>query len=1263
MSDSNWHEVSRWKHKSVFQRLKFPNGGTSNVNDLAKISISVYMAKFPSHLTVRELWNICGKVGTLADVFIAKCRNALGQMFGFFCYIKVNDQERLINSLSNIWIGKLQLFANLAKFGRKLNGKPTLATNQNGKPLHAKPKVSSNSNSYVNVANEVSGNEYKHPQSTQEDAKTQTHIINLSQDKPNDFPLALLGCFKDFRAIANSRNLCRNEGFLNVDIKYLGGLWVLFNFETAEAKDNFLKNKGIMSWFSILKPWYDEFVVEERLIWLEIEGSGSDCDDSDEEVSVEHVDIDNVHIQSHSSTPEEKNGKSNDSDPFELEHLINKSGKSHKPCHSVTPDYPLGFSSVLKGDQVTFDSIQKLSDGDHIQQPSFSMLERLKETIKIGSNLGLNMEGCESTLASIIAAKGDPKVRWIMVYAPQSLSSKINLWSTLSDLLVSWDGISAVMGDLNEVENECERFESFPHATGLAMKKGIPDHRPIFLKESTVDYGPTPFRFFHSWLELDGFHELVVIQSWIASRRSNNYALKKEHENKLSAIDKKVDLGSATDHDFINRRDSHIILGNTERIEAKDYAQKAKIKWALEGDENNKFFHGTWKKKRRQLAIRGILKDAQCCSPSIDSLSFTTISQTQRDYLEIPFSRDEIKRAIWDCGGERAPGLDGFTFRFFTTFWDTIEKDVVRFVQEFFQSHVIPKGCNPSFISLIPKVPDAKFVSDFLPISLIGCQYKIIGKLLANRLCNVIKDCISPVQSAFIKGIFILDGPLILNEVLAEYRHHHKELLIFKVDFEKVFDSLRWDFLDAAMDKMGFGSKWRSWIMGCLKHARSSILVNGSLTKEFEVFRGLKINIDKSSVLGVCVSDVDVYHMANIIGYGVLKFPFKYLGVAVRCNMKRCVYWNAVIQKFESKISSWKARLLSAGGHLSLIKAVLGNLPTYFMSLYMMPTSICSKLESLRNKFFRGAGHNESNMSWVKWDKSLASIKKGGLGIGSIFGLNIGLLFKWIWRLRNRPTDLCAQVICIIYGHDGDKGVDLLSLCTRKLGNGVSISFWEDTWIGTSPLRSQFPPIYMLDMDKSCCIANRASLTSADWFSRILRRTPRGGAELSQFEALTTLIGSVQLIDSCDSWQWHPNYTLPTRVNLERKGVVIGSSLCPLFHLDLKTANHLFFNYELARDLWSSLSMWWNVDIPICANISNWLDWLDDVRVPSKARSFLDGAGGTLMWHIWNYQNNLIFSSSHPKKNLIWDSIVYQTFLWFSSRNPKIKFNWLRLVT
>ncbi|GKD84630.1 RNA-directed DNA polymerase, eukaryota, reverse transcriptase zinc-binding domain protein [Tanacetum coccineum] len=96
------------------------------------------------------------------------------------------------------------------------------------------------------------------------------------------------------------------------------------------------------------------------------------------------------------------------------------------------------------------------------------------------------------------------------------------------------------------------------------------------------------------------------------------------------------------------------------------------------------------------------------------------------------------------------------------------------------------------------------------------------------------------INEVFIKGRFILDGPLILNEVLAWYRHRKKELMVFKVDFEKAFDSLRWDFLDLILDKFGFGSKWRTWIRGCLHNGRSSVLINGSPTEEFELFRGLR---------------------------------------------------------------------------------------------------------------------------------------------------------------------------------------------------------------------------------------------------------------------------------------------------------------------------------------------------------------------------------------------------------------------------------------
>ncbi|GJR17489.1 RNA-directed DNA polymerase, eukaryota, reverse transcriptase zinc-binding domain protein [Tanacetum coccineum] len=118
--------------------------------------------------------------------------------------------------------------------------------------------------------------------------------------------------------------------------------------------------------------------------------------------------------------------------------------------------------------------------------------------------------------------------------------------------------------------------------------------------------------------------------------------------------------------------------------------------------------------------------------------------------------------------------------------------------------------------------------------------YKIIAKILANRLVSVLGDLVNEVQTAFVADRQILDGPFILDEVLQWCRRKKKHALIFKVDFEKAFDSVRWDFVDDVLNKFGFGERWRTWIQSCLRSSRGSILVNGSPTEEFQFFRGLK---------------------------------------------------------------------------------------------------------------------------------------------------------------------------------------------------------------------------------------------------------------------------------------------------------------------------------------------------------------------------------------------------------------------------------------
>ena len=114
-------------------------------------------------------------------------------------------------------------------------------------------------------------------------------------------------------------------------------------------------------------------------------------------------------------------------------------------------------------------------------------------------------------------------------------------------------------------------------------------------------------------------------------------------------------------------------------------------------------------------------------------------------------------------------------------------------------------------------------VKDFRPISLICSFYKIITKILANRLVVVLGDIVNEVQSAFVANRQILDGPFILNEVLQWCKVKKKHSFIFKVDFEKAYDSVQWDYIDDVLKKFGFGEKWCAWIQECLRSSRAGV--------------------------------------------------------------------------------------------------------------------------------------------------------------------------------------------------------------------------------------------------------------------------------------------------------------------------------------------------------------------------------------------------------------------------------------------------------
>ena len=154
----------------------------------------------------------------------------------------------------------------------------------------------------------------------------------------------------------------------------------------------------------------------------------------------------------------------------------------------------------------------------------------------------------------------------------------------------------------------------------------------------------------------------------------------------------------------------------------------------------------------------------------------------------------------------------------------------------------IPDGWNDTTIILIPKVNDPTLVSQFRPISLCNVVYKVISKLLANRLRGILSDVISDHQSAFVLGRLITDNILLAYESIHRIKKKQgkKGLCAVKLDMHKAYDRVEWRFLEEIMLKMGFDRSWVSLIMACVKSVRYNVRINSRETDTFTPTRGLR---------------------------------------------------------------------------------------------------------------------------------------------------------------------------------------------------------------------------------------------------------------------------------------------------------------------------------------------------------------------------------------------------------------------------------------
>ena len=208
--------------------------------------------------------------------------------------------------------------------------------------------------------------------------------------------------------------------------------------------------------------------------------------------------------------------------------------------------------------------------------------------------------------------------------------------------------------------------------------------------------------------------------------------------------------------------------------------------------------------------------------------------------LEITFSMEEVSSTLSDLNGDKALGLDGLIVAFWQSCWDIVRDDVMRMFRDFHETGKFVRSLNATFIVMIPMKGGAEDLKDFRPISLVGSLYKLLAKVLANRLKRVMSSLVNKAQNAFVGGRQILVASLIANEVIDSMVKKNERGILCKLDIEKAYDNINWKFLFGVLQKMGFGPKWVSWIKQCVTTASFSVLVNGSPAGCFNSSRGLR---------------------------------------------------------------------------------------------------------------------------------------------------------------------------------------------------------------------------------------------------------------------------------------------------------------------------------------------------------------------------------------------------------------------------------------
>ncbi|RVW27936.1 Transposon TX1 uncharacterized 149 kDa protein [Vitis vinifera] len=716
------------------------------------------------------------------------------------------------------------------------------------------------------------------------------------------------------------------------------------------------------------------------------------------------------------------------------------------------------------------------------------------------------------------------------------------------------------------------------------------------------------------------------------------------------------------------------------------WRQKARVKWVKEGDCNSKFFHKVANGRRNRKYIKSLENETGLVLNNAVSITEEILLYFEKLYANPigeswSIEEEEISKAIFQMDRDKAPGPDGFTIAVFQDCWDVIKEDLVRVFAEFHRSGVINQSTNASFIVLLPKKSTTKKISDFRPISLITSLYKIIAKVLSGRLRGVLHETIHSTQGAFVQGRQIMDAVLIANEIVDERRRSGEEGVVFKIDFEKAYDHVRWDFLDQVLEKKGFSPKWRKWMNGCLSSVSYAVLVNGSakadvlsrmlvraeernMLEGFRVGRnrtrvshlqfaddtiffsntreedlqtlkslllafghisGLKVNLDKSNIYGINLDHAHISRLAETLGCKASGWPILYLGLPLGGNPRAGGFWDPVIERISRRLDGWQKAYLSFGEDNS-------------HPILPYPYAL-------------DWGRKKDHL--VRWDVVCKPKEIGGLGFG-----NISLKSR---SFREMVVEMVTSLSLEGYFSSLSRVFLVYSICGRKWGKNSLLGRF--VW-GDQPLGSQYPSLFRVVLDKNIPISSVLGPTRPFSWNLNFRRN-LSDSEIEDLEGLMRSLDGVHLSPSVFPSKFVWNSQIPFKVQsfiwlvahkkvntndmlqVRRPYKALSPDICILCMKHGESADHIFLHCSLTIGLWHRLFQLAKMDwVPPRSILDMMYIKFNGFGSSKRGIALWQAANIALIRIVWRERNARIFEDKARNSEALWDSIVFLASLW-----------------